>query len=93
MTALLSDAYDVPDVFAVNIAADLAVAPSTMTDVAETRAVYQQAVDNTGVGDVVDWAAQADGGGLIGGDGIHDSAAGRAVRASIIANAVARDCG
>lgn len=94
LTSLLASVSDVDDVFAVDIAANLALAPSTMKRVGEAPATYRQAAQATGVGDVIDWAQQTQGDpGLIGADGIHDTEAGRWARAQLIANAVARDCG
>lgn len=94
LTSLLASVSDIDDVFAVDIAANLALAPSTMKRVGEAPAMYRQAAQTTGVGDIIDWAAQTQGDpGLIGADGIHDTASGRWARAQLIANAVARDCG
>jgi len=93
LTSLLAGLTDVDDVFVVNIDADLSTAPQTMSRVQETRSVYRDAVSQTGVGAVIDWASMTDTGNLIGGDGIHDTDSGRYARAQLIADAVARDCG
>ena len=102
LTALLSTLRDVPDVFAVNLAANLKEmsaaadpAADTMAQVRDTVRGYQNAVDSTGVGAIVDWAAaaEADPSLMSDYDFPHDSESGRAVRARLIAEAVARDCG
>lgn len=94
LVGLLAAVADVDDVFVVDLAANLAAAPNTMKRVAEAPGTYQQAVSTTGVGAVVAWSSRvAAQQGLVGSDGIHDSAAGRAARAESIADAVARDCG
>lgn len=94
LTGLLRSVADVDDVFVVDLAANLALAPSTMSRVGEMPGVYAQAVSDTGVGAVVAWSNQVQANpSLIGSDGIHDSASGRGMRAALIADAVARDCG
>lgn len=94
LTSILSAVSDLKDVFTVDLAANLDMAPSTMSRVGEAPGAYRQAVSQTGVGAVVDWSSQANSGsGLIGEDGIHDSDSGRVVRAQLIADAVSRDCG
>jgi hypothetical protein len=94
LTGLLRSVADVDDVFVVDLAADLALAPSTMSRVGETPGVYAQSVSNTGVGAVVAWSSQVQANpSLIGSDGIHDSAVGRGTRATLIGDAVLRDCG
>ena len=94
LTTLLESVSDVDDVFAVDISADLSLAPSTMSRVGEAPGVYRQAAMSTGVGDVIDWSEQVQGEPrLIGSDGIHDTPSGRWARAQLIAAAVARDCG
>lgn len=94
LVSLLSSVSDVDDVFTVDLAANLNAAPSTMARVGEAPGTYREAVSQTGVGDVIDWSSQANSDpGLIGDDGIHDSDAGRQVRAQLIAEAVSRDCG
>lgn len=92
ITALLNEIASVPDVFVVDVAADLNAAPGTMSEVAQAPSVWQAAVDATGVGAAVPWAAAAASGGLIGADGIHDTVQGQFVRGSLIADYVARDC-
>lgn len=89
---LLSDVQDVPDVFVVDLAADPSLAPGTMAGVDLAPGVWQAAVEAIGVGAAVPWAAIASQGGLIGGDGVHDTVAGQYARASLIAEYVARDC-
>lgn len=90
---LLLGAADITHVFAVDIAADLALAPSTMADVGQAPQVWEDAVRSTGVGEVIPWSSSATANaGLIGSDGIHDSASGRQVRAGMIADAVAPYC-
>lgn len=90
---ILLGSADITHVFAVDIAADLSVAPSTMADVGDAPQVWQNAVSATGVGEVISWAAitQADPS-LIGSDGIHDSGSGQQTRAQVIADAVAPYC-
>ena len=92
LTSILSAVDAVPDVFVVDLAADLTAAPGTMSEVGQAPDVWQAAVQTTGVGAAVPWAAAAASGGLIGPDGIHDTAEGQQVRASLIASYVARDC-
>ena len=92
LTALLNEIATVPDVFVVDLAADLTAAPGTMSEVGQAPDVWQAAVQTTGVGAAVPWAAAAASGGLIGPDGIHDTAEGQQVRARLIASFVARDC-
>lgn len=90
---LLAAVADVPDIFIVNLAADLTTAPSTMSDVSQTADRYTDSVISSGVGDVVDWAgATRLQSGLIGPDGIHDSVQGQRVRSALITEAVSRDC-
>ena len=93
LESILLGAADITHVFAVDIAADLSLAPSTMADVGDAPQVWQNAVSATGVGEVIPWAAitQADPS-LIGSDGIHDSGSGQQTRAQAIADAVAPYC-
>ena len=92
LTQLLADVSDVPDVFVVDLAADLALAPGTMTEVGDAPRVWEAAVAETGVGAAIPWAQAVSQGGLIGSDGIHDSSDGQWTRARLIAEYVARDC-
>lgn len=92
LTDLLASVADVPDVFVVDLAADLSLAPGTMGEVGDAPAVWQAAVSQTGVGAAVPWSDAAAQGGLVGSDGIHDSVAGQYARASIITEYVVRDC-
>jgi lysophospholipase L1-like esterase len=93
LQSILLGSADITHVFAVDIAADLSLAPSTMADVDGARQVWQNAVSDTGVGEVIPWAASTrNDPGLIGSDGIHDSGSGQQVRARIIADAVAPYC-
>ena len=92
LQSLLSAVQDVPDVFVVDLAADLSLAPGTMSDVGEVPGVWQAAVEATGVGAAIPWSSAASQGGLIGGDGVHDTSAGQYVRAALIAEYVVRDC-
>lgn len=89
---LLADVADVPDVFVVDLAADLSLAPGTMAEVGDAPAVWQAAVEQTGVGAAVPWSQAAGQGGLIGPDGIHDSSEGQYARAGVITEYVVRDC-
>lgn len=93
LTDFLIEIRDVPHVFAVDIAANLAVAPSTMSEVTLAPTSWLNAVTTSGVGEVVPWASavrvQPN---LIGADGIHDSEVGVTERATLIAQSVARYC-
>lgn len=93
LQSILLGSADITHVFAVDIAADLSLAPSTMADVDDAPQVWQNAVSATGVGEAIPWSAstKADPG-LIGSDGIHDSGSGQQTRAQIIADAVAPYC-
>lgn len=90
---ILLVAADIRHVFAVDIAADLSRAPSTMTDVGQAPQAWQDAVSATGVGEVIPWASRSSADpSLIGSDGIHDSGSGQQVRAQLIADYVAPYC-
>lgn len=90
---ILLGSADITHVFAVDIAADLSLAPSTMADVDEAPQVWQNAVSATGIGEVIPWAAITESDpSLIGSDGIHDSGSGQQTRAKAIADAVAPYC-
>lgn len=90
---ILLGTSDINHVFAVDIAADLAEAPSTMKEVGDAPQVWQRAVGATGVGEVIPWSSSAAADpSLIGPDGIHDSGSGQQVRAQMIADAVAPFC-
>lgn len=92
LTGLLTEIADVPDVFVVDLAADLSLAPGTMAEVGEAPTVWQAAVSQTGVGVAIPWSDVAAEGGFIGSDGIHDSVEGQYARASVITEYVVRDC-
>ena len=93
LQSILLGSADITHVFAVDIAADLALAPSTMEDVIDAPQEWQNAVSATGIGEVIPWASSTKNDpGLIGSDGIHDSGSGQQVRAQIIADAVAPYC-
>lgn len=92
LTDLLLAVQDVPDVFVVDLAANLALAPSTMGEVDSAPQVWESAVGETGVGAAIPWASVAANGGLIGDDGVHDTVEGQWERAELIADYVARDC-
>lgn len=93
LVGLLQSVSDIPHVFAVDIAANLNSAPSTMSEVLQAPEVWRNAVGQTGVGEVIPWASNTQSNpGLIGADGIHDSDAGVALRAGLIAQSVARYC-
>lgn len=92
LTNLLAEIDDVPDVFVVDLAADLSLAPGTMAEVANAPTVWQAAVSQTGVGAAIPWSEVAAQGGFIGSDGIHDSVEGQYARARVITKYVARDC-
>lgn len=90
---ILIEASDINHVFAVDIAADLSLAPSTMASVGEAPQVWQDAVSATGVGEVIPWSSSATADpSLFDTDGIHDSGSGQQVRAQLIAEAVAPYC-
>lgn len=89
---LLAQVADVPDVFVVDLAADLSLAPGTMAEVGDAPSVWQAAVDQTGVGAAIPWSDAVAQGALVGSDGIHDSVAGQYARANVITEYVARDC-
>lgn len=92
LTGLLAEIADVPDVFIVDLAADLSLAPDTMAEVGDAPNVWQAAVSQTGVGAAIPWSEVAAQGGFIGSDGIHDSVEGQYARASVITEYVVRDC-
>lgn len=92
LTDLLTSVADVPDVFVVDLAADLSRAPGTMGEVGDAPTVWQTAVSQTGVGAAIPWSDAAARGGLVGSDGIHDSVEGQYARASLITDYVVRDC-
>ena len=90
---LLSTVSDISTVFTVNINANLDLAPDTMAKVGKAPQAWEEAVASTGTGAVIDWASQSSADpSLIGDDGIHDSEYGRAVRATLIADAVGSSC-
>ena len=92
LTELLLSLQEVDDVFVVDLAAELTLAPSTMAEAAKAPDAWEAAVEQTGVGAAVPWATEAAKGGLIGSDGIHDSADGQVARAQLITAYVMRDC-
>lgn len=92
LTDLLASVADVPDVFVVDLAADLSRAPGTMGEVGDAPTVWQTAVSQTGVGAAIPWSDAAARGGLLDSDGIHDSVEGQYARASLITDYVVRDC-
>ena len=94
LESLLAATSDIAHVMVVDIWANTDLAPSTMSDVSSTVAVYPQAVEATGKGTVISWAAQArNNPGLVGDDGVHDSSDGESVRTGLIADAVVSHCG
>ena len=91
---LLAATSDIAHVMLLDIWANTDLAPSTMSDVSSTVAMYPQAVEATGKGTVISWAAQARSNpGLVGDDGVHDSSEGEGVRTGLIADAVVSHCG
>jgi len=91
---LLDAMSGISHVMLVDIWANTDLAPSTMSDVSSTVAMYPQAVEATGRGTVISWAAQArTSPGLVGDDGVHDSFEGEGVRTGLIADAVMSHCG
>lgn len=94
LRSLLAASADVERILVVDIAANTALAPTTMIDVARAPQVYRQAARGAGNAALVPWSRQA----LrhpefIGPDGVHDTAAGSQRRAEVIADRVARQCG
>lgn len=94
LRTLLAESTDVAHVLVVDIAANTAVAPSTLIDISAAPEVYRQAVSGAANAVLVPWSRQArrtpD---FIGADGVHDTAAGSQRRAELIAERVAQACG
>lgn len=94
---LLSSVADIDHVFTVDIAAETTAAPSTLAEVGQAPALWEDAVATAGVGQVIPWSQSATAGsGLTNttpGDGVHDTIEGIQTRARLITEAVTSTCG
>jgi hypothetical protein len=93
LLSLLRAASDIPNVVVVDVAAAVSRAPSTMKRVDELVDVYANSTSGFANVTLAQWSAYTNNNpGVIGSDGIHDSAMGAAARAAVIASAVASAC-
>ena len=94
LRSLITASSGIEHVAIVDIAANLAIAPSTLDDIGLAPALFKELVAEANNISLVRWAHQANRHpDFIGSDGVHDTEAGEQRRAELIANAVDSQCG